>query len=191
MKMREALISMCYREVKPGVWAKPVGFHLFTFEEDRNEWTNWYKAGTGEIDRYEAKEPDLEEGTAISFLKGYEAYTRTNITVGHLPISEFELGQTQTAVEDEQYNCASALRTTISTLTERVQILEETLENTVAIAESAAVRCSYYGQDSSWCDGGDPLTHEAHSDAHDACHVSLEIADAIRALTDAKGKESE
>lgn len=43
MTLREALSAMCYREIKPGKWFKPVGNILFVFEEENRTWTNWYR----------------------------------------------------------------------------------------------------------------------------------------------------
>jgi len=42
MTLREALLSMNYREQHPQIWSKPVGFHLFTFSEAKNLWQNWF-----------------------------------------------------------------------------------------------------------------------------------------------------
>jgi len=40
--IKKDLISMSYREMKPNVWGKPFGYHLITFELDKNLWTNWF-----------------------------------------------------------------------------------------------------------------------------------------------------
>jgi len=42
-KNEEILTSMGYRLLKPGVWAKPVAYHLFMFEVDKKLWTNFFK----------------------------------------------------------------------------------------------------------------------------------------------------
>ena len=72
---------MNYRETKHGRWAKPVGYHLFTFEEDRNEWTNWFKDPRGEMGRREVHQlKNLTDDTKdylLYMLKEWEAFTVT------------------------------------------------------------------------------------------------------------------
>lgn len=88
-KIRRALSSMCYREVEPGRWLKPVGCHLFTYEEDRNEWTNWFLAyNPGTIERWSSESPSEDGGPFIGQLKDWEMWT--NISSGD-PQSEFQL----------------------------------------------------------------------------------------------------
>ena len=41
--MRKALISMGYRELKSGIWGKPVGFNMFSFNINTKEWINHFK----------------------------------------------------------------------------------------------------------------------------------------------------
>ena len=71
MTFREALLSMCYREVQPGQWCKPVGFHLFVFSEAKNLWENWFKGGDGKLHCWESKTLVTQHD-----LKTAEAYTR-------------------------------------------------------------------------------------------------------------------
>ena len=52
-------------------------------------------------------------------------------------------------------------------------------ERCAKIAESIAVNCDWYGG-SVREEGRDPLIPINHSDAHDACHAALEIAERIR-----------
>ena len=67
---------MCYRQGKVGVWAKPVGTHLFTYEEDRQEWTNWFTNQVGERDRWEHKNYNEDtDGPFLDWLSQVEAWT--------------------------------------------------------------------------------------------------------------------
>ena len=56
LSLRQSLSAMSYREVKPGRWCKPVGYVLFTYEEDRKEWTSWMLQANNEIGRWSVKE---------------------------------------------------------------------------------------------------------------------------------------
>lgn len=106
--MREALSRMCYREVKPGTWAKPVGVVLFTYEEERREWTNWYLCSGGEErSRFDAHTfPDYQgcqpfDDDPLGWLKTCEAWTRTSVGAGGSGDgrrSEFELSADPEAV---------------------------------------------------------------------------------------------
>lgn len=82
-----ALSSMCYREVRPRVWAKPVGCHLFVFDLAL-VWTNWFRAKDGSLDIWERETlpPDREP---LSWIKEKEAFTRINVAWGSG--SQFEL----------------------------------------------------------------------------------------------------
>ncbi|MHA2065959.1 MAG: hypothetical protein ACXABY_16430 [Candidatus Thorarchaeota archaeon] len=88
-KIREALSAMCYREEMPGRWCKPIGTHLFTYEEDRNEWTNWFKGRGDTIERWQSKHPtNLETGGPfLGQLKDWEQWTKISCGAP----SEFEL----------------------------------------------------------------------------------------------------
>jgi len=86
MSIREKILSMSYREEKPGVWAKPVGYHLFSFDETKMEWTNWFKDVRDEISVFERKSIPIQG--FIEYLKMYEAFARTNCGIGN---SEFQL----------------------------------------------------------------------------------------------------
>ena len=77
MTLREALLAMGYTEAKPGRWLKPVGYHLFTFDEAKRTWRNYFKGGTGEIMIWESRE--LPEDNALSRIKEAEAYTKINV----------------------------------------------------------------------------------------------------------------
>lgn len=85
MTLREALIAMGYREARPGKWTKPVGYHLFTFSEERNEWVNWYLPGNSEdpapYDTDEANHDLKEAGDYVRQIKEWEAWTRINVQV--------------------------------------------------------------------------------------------------------------
>lgn len=76
------LKSMGYRQLKPDVWGKPIGFNLFTFEFINFEWTNWFKgAYNSGLQRYNADNygPPLNEDTPkrfLEWLKCCESYTQ-------------------------------------------------------------------------------------------------------------------
>ena len=83
MTTREALLALAYREAKPGRWLKPVGFHLFSYLEERDEWVNWFMDANGKINTWEshtrAKEWNGE--TFLASLRSWEAYTRISTHV--------------------------------------------------------------------------------------------------------------
>lgn len=91
MTVRDALLSMGYREREPGKWLKPIGFHCFTYSEERKELANWFKHVSEdkilcwERKRYEAE--DHEEDFFV-FLMEWEAYS--NIISGS-PCPDFRL----------------------------------------------------------------------------------------------------
>jgi hypothetical protein len=80
-KLKIALLSMGYRCIGSHKWAKPVGFHVFTYEEDREEWTNWFFGKDQNIHRWDAKtlSDNVEKrGSYVSQLKEIEAYSKIN-----------------------------------------------------------------------------------------------------------------
>jgi hypothetical protein len=81
MTIREALLSLNYREARPGKWAKPVGFHLFTFSEEFGVWRNWFKDAEGRISVWEshAKTPEFDGEQFSRELRTWEAYTKTSV----------------------------------------------------------------------------------------------------------------
>ena len=84
MTIREALISMGYREAKPGHWLKPVGFVCFSYHEDKNKWSNWYRSGQGEVERWQTKQLESDQnryGTYLHQLKYIECWTRTDLEI--------------------------------------------------------------------------------------------------------------
>jgi len=91
MSVRQFLISMGYREEKPGKWLKPIGFCLFSFEEDRSEWTNWFRsADNGQPAIWESKKIDttMSDRHLLITLKTLEACTHLVYSNGD---SEFQL----------------------------------------------------------------------------------------------------
>lgn len=107
MTIRETLISMGYREIEEGKWAKPVGYHLFTFEEAKSLWTNWCYGADEKIHIYEShpwlpdsayhpnhKPREPESTRFIVDLKTWEAYTRISIpgtTTGQFHLSAIDI----------------------------------------------------------------------------------------------------
>jgi hypothetical protein len=93
MTIREALLSMCYREVQPGHWMKPIGFQSLTYHEGKNEWCCWFLAANdGSVSLWESKafEHNAKDfGSYLDQLKNWECYTRTSMN--HCYNSEFHL----------------------------------------------------------------------------------------------------
>ena len=87
--MKDTLTKMGYRELVPNTWAKPIGFHMFAFELDKNLFGNWFKAKNGDIHIYDntVYEPDVTvDNDFMRFLKYCECQARTDINIE----SEFE-----------------------------------------------------------------------------------------------------
>jgi hypothetical protein len=77
-----ALTKMGYRHMGKDVWAKPIGHHIFTFNLNKGEWLNLFKALTDETHIWDSKSitvPDNEDDF-LNTLKMYEQYT--NISSG-------------------------------------------------------------------------------------------------------------
>lgn len=97
------LKSMGYRKMSDGVWAKPVGNHLLTFEMDSMKWTNWFKGADEKMCIWNSSDygyPPLIDDTEERFLdwiKGTEAFTRIDITNA----SEFNFLSLQEVAEIE------------------------------------------------------------------------------------------
>lgn len=87
--MRSALSAMCYREVAPGRWFKPVGHMLFAFDEFLGRWTNHYRSMTGTVERFESKQGPSPGEVPLRWLKDVEARTRTDVNPDST--SRFEL----------------------------------------------------------------------------------------------------
>jgi hypothetical protein len=93
MTIREALLAMGYRECKSGYWLKPIGYQLFSYHEGKNEWANWLRVLSGEIDSYDRKSfqhDEVQFGTYLRQLKEFECWTATDKYVDGR--SQFELG---------------------------------------------------------------------------------------------------
>ncbi len=86
----QALTSMCYKEFKPGIWLKPVGYSLFTYFEERGEWAVWFaSAADGETLCWARKEVDPEKD-AEQFLHALKYHENWNSRTFQTP-SEFEV----------------------------------------------------------------------------------------------------
>jgi len=76
------LVKMGYRSLKPKIWAKPVAFHLFLFEEEKLLWTNFFKGVDGQMliwntETYKEKDWEVDgKEEFLLFLKYTEQYTR-------------------------------------------------------------------------------------------------------------------
>jgi len=80
---------------------------------------------------------------------------------------------------NESWLCIAPAKARIAELEAEVERLRKALAAGIARATKMASTCEWYGQTPGAV--GDPLTHEYHSDAHDACHAALEILAACRA----------
>lgn len=97
--IRMALHTMGYSEERPGKWAKPIAFQLFTYSEERNEWVCWYKpVDGGDPARMETKKfnADVYGGDYVLQLKTFEQWTKKDVynTDSHFEIRalEFRMG---------------------------------------------------------------------------------------------------
>lgn len=84
MTIRDSLLAMGYREVKPGKWFKPIGYQCFVYDENTERWANWFKNKFGDVNIYESKlirDDEKYYGTFLKQLKEFEAFTRTDVTV--------------------------------------------------------------------------------------------------------------
>ncbi len=93
MTIREALLSMGYKEIQSGQWMKPVGYQALYYHEGRNEWRNFFKSVGGDVLTYESKKLNDDTGYFGSYvkqLKELECFTRTDMYVNGN--SAFELG---------------------------------------------------------------------------------------------------
>jgi hypothetical protein len=81
-KIEQGLMKMGYRTLKPGIWAKPVAFHLFLFEMDKMLWTNFFKGNNGQMlvwntETYKQKDWEVDgKDEFLLFLKYTEQYAR-------------------------------------------------------------------------------------------------------------------
>lgn len=92
MTIREALLIMGYSEAKPGHWMKPIGYQLFAYREDKNEWANYFKSAQNKIEYWNTSSFQSDEkrfGSYLEQLKGFECWTRTDICTNSN--SQFEL----------------------------------------------------------------------------------------------------
>lgn len=92
MTIRQALLMMGYREEKSGCWMKPIGYQLFTYREDKNEWANYFKSAQDKIECWNTssfKNDEKQFGSYLAQLKGFECWTRTDICTNSN--SQFEL----------------------------------------------------------------------------------------------------
>jgi len=80
---REAVASMGYTECRPRRWLKPIGYQVFEYNEDLDQWRNWYLDGTGKISVYERQSFDdrssFEE--CLKTLKEWEYGTKLDLIV--------------------------------------------------------------------------------------------------------------
>lgn len=77
--IEKILTSMSYRLIQKNIWMKPVGFHLFTYNEERKEWINFMKKGDPPI-VWNSEIYDESKGDFLLWLKYNECLTKTNYT---------------------------------------------------------------------------------------------------------------
>lgn len=75
--IRSALSSMGYREVRNGVWAKPMGYQLFLFREDNQTWYNYFKDIKGKISLWQSKK-GLGD-SPLRNIKEFECWTKHDL----------------------------------------------------------------------------------------------------------------
>jgi len=84
LTIEDALRAMGYTKCEPNKWLKPVGFQVFSFDEETLVWTNWFKSMQGEVMRMDAKEMRrdfADAGDPLSQIKHFECWTRTDVYV--------------------------------------------------------------------------------------------------------------
>ena len=80
MNKESVLVSMGYRKLSGNVYAKPVGFNLFTFEMAELRWTNFFMGSDGATKQiwnsnvYESDETVKDD--FLRHIKNTEARTR-------------------------------------------------------------------------------------------------------------------
>lgn len=86
-----ALRRLNYVPCDRGLWLKPVGYVLFTYEDARAEWTCWYRGPNGEIGRWNSQKYHHEPPTTdpLRWLKDCEAW-HSRLCIGD-GLSAFEL----------------------------------------------------------------------------------------------------
>lgn len=91
MTIREALLSMGYKEVSPKHWLKPIGHQVFSYYEDENEWRNRFKRADGRIGVWDKHHFSKNEGDSsfLHQLKSFECCSRLDMSVNS--DSQFEL----------------------------------------------------------------------------------------------------
>lgn len=73
---RKALASMGYSEGDNGQWFKPVGYHLFTYEETTRTWSNWFPGNGGSPIKW--SQANLAAGRSLlAALKEWESHAQT------------------------------------------------------------------------------------------------------------------
>jgi len=80
ISVKQTLLGLCYKEVKQGVWMKPFGKTLQTYEEKTNEWTCHFKGLDGKMYRWNSAVYDQTVHANLQgFITNQEAYTRTDV----------------------------------------------------------------------------------------------------------------
>jgi hypothetical protein len=89
--LRQVLQSMGYHEASGGMWIKPIGYHAFSFHEEKRKWWNWFqRANDFQVELWESHILSIEEEPHfLAILKGWEAYA--NINSGYRD-SQFQRG---------------------------------------------------------------------------------------------------
>lgn len=75
--IEKILTSMSYRLIQKNIWMKPIGFHLFTYNEERKEWINFFKSKEESL-IWESKIYNNPEEDFLLWLKYNECYTKTD-----------------------------------------------------------------------------------------------------------------
>ena len=88
--IREALLSMGYKEVAAKKWMKPIGWQCFTYNEENNMWGNWFVSASKETLLWERRHFNVNADNEYDYLaelKDFETYTKHGLAFP----SSFEL----------------------------------------------------------------------------------------------------
>ena len=74
--MKKDLTAMGYREIAPRKWAKPVGYTLFIFVEETNEFQNWFAHNTTGQPMLYSSRTLTEDKEFLGWLKYQESWSK-------------------------------------------------------------------------------------------------------------------
>lgn len=92
-----ALLSMGYREQKPGIWLKPLGWQLFCYREDKATWYNWFRDCQNKLSLWDSHAFSDESKHFLFSLKGWETWTKHDLFCSQ--DSQFEFISNEALIE--------------------------------------------------------------------------------------------